>query len=76
MHETIDFITIGIRVEGNRQNSYAFQDRPVEEGAFGNFSLQILQAGMKVQARGVATGPYTLSKQLANTAQETKDLIT
>ena len=42
VHETTDLITIGLRVEGNRQNSYAFEDRPVEEGAFGNFLLQIL----------------------------------
>ena len=42
VHGTIDLITIGIRVEGSRQNSYAFEDRPVEEGAFGSVSFQAL----------------------------------
>ena len=47
VHETTDLITIGLRVEGNRQNSYAFEDRPVEEGAFGSFSFLTLSDGME-----------------------------
>ena len=40
MHETTDLITIGICVEGKRQNSYAFEDRSVEEGTFGNCVME------------------------------------